>query len=409
MSRIFISGFLFTLTLATYKSVGQEVKEPSLKYRSLYEHPNRQTAKEKIKAGDYLLVSLYNQLIDQADMLLAQGPYSIVWNEALALSNDPHDYYSLAPYWWPDETKKSGLPWIRKDGQVNPQTKLYDSDDQVKDRMFKSIEILTWAYYYSDEEKYAQKIIHTIDTFFLEEDTKMNPHLDFAQAIPGKNSGRWIGIIEFTRVADLVSTLQLLEDRNVMPEDIKQGIRHWMESYVEWLLNSDFGKAECAWPNNHGTWYDVQVVSILIYLSRISEAKAHINQITKSRIESQIAPDGSQPQELERTKTLSYSKMNLWAFTMLAIMADNLGINLLEYTSSKGSGIIQAYEYLLPYASETKDWTHQQISPLDKVLSSLQSQFRKMCSLYTIPSLCQLDWSSFEAKEDLNMLIYPQP
>ena len=32
---------------------------------------------------------------------------------------DPHDYYSEAPYWWPDPANPAA-PYLRKDGQTNP-------------------------------------------------------------------------------------------------------------------------------------------------------------------------------------------------------------------------------------------------------------------------------------------------
>src|SRR5690349_10017590 len=55
----------------------------------------------------------------EAERRFKEGPWSVTNTRPEGLDIDPHDYYSEAPYWWPDPENPSG-PYIRKDGQFNP-------------------------------------------------------------------------------------------------------------------------------------------------------------------------------------------------------------------------------------------------------------------------------------------------
>jgi hypothetical protein len=55
------------------------------------------------------------------------------------------------------------------------------------------------GYYFFDNENYAIHAVSLIDTFFLNEHTRMNPNLDFAQFVRGSQNvtkmGRGEGVI----------------------------------------------------------------------------------------------------------------------------------------------------------------------------------------------------------------------
>src|SRR3954468_23439286 len=55
----------------------------------------------------------------EADKRMKEGPWTVTAERPQGLELDPHDYYSEAPYWWPNP-ESAGAPYIRKDGQVNP-------------------------------------------------------------------------------------------------------------------------------------------------------------------------------------------------------------------------------------------------------------------------------------------------
>ena len=55
----------------------------------------------------------------EADKRMREGPWTVTSDRPKGLDLDPHDYYSEAPYWWPNPENPDG-PYIRRDGQVNP-------------------------------------------------------------------------------------------------------------------------------------------------------------------------------------------------------------------------------------------------------------------------------------------------
>jgi hypothetical protein len=137
--------------------------------------------KASIKAGDVNILVAYKQLIKDADQALRSGPVSVMEKKNLPPSGNKHDYMSLAPYHWPDPTKADGLPYIRKDGQTNPEVKEY-KDKEYMPRLCADVHTLALAYYFSDDKVYAEHAAKLIRVWFLDTATRMNPNLNFAVA-----------------------------------------------------------------------------------------------------------------------------------------------------------------------------------------------------------------------------------
>ncbi len=179
-------------------------------------------------------------------------------------SGNKHDYLSMGPYWWPDPAKSDGLPYIRKDGEVNPETRGENVDTDKKSKMLNNVETLTWAFYFSGENKYAEKAVELLETWFVNPQTKMNPNLNYAQGIPGRLEGRGIGIIDFSGIDKLISPVQILEKYGKFTTETVEKLHEWLEQYLNWLITSDYGKDENDERNNHGTWFDVQTAGICL-------------------------------------------------------------------------------------------------------------------------------------------------
>src|SRR4051812_2303040 len=81
--------------------------------------------RQRIAAGDTELAAALKQLRHQADADLKDGPYTVVGRAKLP-GVDPHDYVSLAPYFWPNPDTTDGLPYVRRDGKTNPAKDKYD-------------------------------------------------------------------------------------------------------------------------------------------------------------------------------------------------------------------------------------------------------------------------------------------
>ena len=317
------------------------------------------------------------KLIADADKALAVTPPSVMQKTKVPPSGDKHDYMSIAPYFWPNPATKDGLPYVRKDGKVNPESRAEAANDTLRARLVgTTVETLALGYYFTRDEKYAEHAAKVLRTWFLDPATKMTPHFRFAQAIPGVNDGRGTGLIEARGLADAADAAILLAGSKHWSAADQQALLAWGEVYFEWLLGSKNGQDERAAKNNHGTWYDVQAVKWALVLGRKDKAKEICAEAITRRIGVQIQPDGKQPLELVRTASFSYSCFNLLALARLADLSEHAGVDLWQHKTTDGRSIRVALDFLVPYlGKEPKPWTLQQIheSKPDEVLPVLRA------------------------------------
>lgn len=320
-------------------------------------------AKQALAAGDPVLAGALKKLKQDAEKALLVAPASVTEKKKLPPSGDVHDYMSLAPYFWPDPAKPNGLPYLRKDGQVNPESRELAANDTLRARaLVATVETLALAYHFTGEERYAAHAAQHLRVWFLAPATRMNPNLKFAQAVLGVNDGRGTGIIEARGLADAADVAVLLLGSKAWTKDDQAALERWGEQYFEWLMRSKNGQDERAAKNNHGTWFDVQAVHWALVLQRTEEAKGILNQAGERRIAVQVEPDGRQPLELARTTSFSYSCFNLRALTELASLGRHAGVDLWAFRSKDGRSLRVALDYLVPYLGrQPKTWPGQQI------------------------------------------------
>jgi hypothetical protein len=320
--------------------------------------------KQRIQQGDKSFDAALARLERDARKALEQSPVSVTTKAVAPPSGDKHDYMSQAPYFWPDPTKPNGLPYIRRDGERNPELNQI-TDHETLDQMEAAVRTLSLAYYFKNNEEYAGKATLLLRAWFLDRATRMNPNLEYAQFIPGVNTGRGIGLIETRGLADVVDAIGLLAGSKSWTAADQGGLEDWYRQFLQWMLESKNGREENASKNNHGTYYDVQATSFALFLSKNDLAKQIVETAKQKRIALQIEPDGRQPLELARTKAWSYSGMNLEGLMSLARLAENVGVDLWNYQTKDGRGIRRALEYLYPFGIGDQKWTYQQIGGFD--------------------------------------------
>lgn len=318
--------------------------------------------KVQLAVGDDRWMSALKVVRQDADSALKAGPFSVVDTGPLPPSGDIHDYMSVGPYWWPDPKKEDGLPYIRRDGRVNPE--YYEHDTVPRGKMGDAVETLALAYYFTDHEAYAQRAARLVRVWFLEPETRMNPNLQYGQAIPGRCTGRGIGIIETLHFIEVVDAVGMLRGSHSWTDKDQEALEAWFGEYLDWLLEGRYGRDEAATKNNHGTWYDAQVASFALFVGREEVARRILNEAAEKRIARQIEPDGRQPHELARTKSYSYSVMNLRGMFTLAALGERVGVDLWNFQTNDGRSIRKAIDWLVPFASGETEWKHEQISGL---------------------------------------------
>jgi hypothetical protein len=317
--------------------------------------------KKELTRHDTAAIALVKRLCEQADKLLSMRPISVMDKSATPASGSKHDYMSQAPYFWYDSTKPKGLPYLRRDGQRNPE--IYSITDRSGlDDVDNASRILGLAWWLTGEEKYAQKASILLKRWFLDDSTRMNPNLDYGQAIPGVTNGRGIGIIETISLMGIADASGLLEGSAGWTTADAEALRHWYAKYLDWMLISWNGREEHLQRNNHGIWYLAQAIDFALFAGNLGEAKA-LAEEGKGKMDDQIQADGKMPEELARTNGLGYSTYNLQALFALATAARLAGVDLWNYKNKAGADIRAAFDWLRPYALGKLKWEYQQISP----------------------------------------------
>jgi hypothetical protein len=316
-------------------------------------------SKSTLAAGDAALRPALDRLLAEADKRLEQKPSSVMDKIQIPPSGDKHDYISQAPYFWPD-TNSPGGKYINRDGQRNAEAG-NSSDARNFAAVCYDAQTLALAYYFSGDEKYAAKAAEFIRVWFLNPATRMNPNLKYGQGIPGGVEGRPAGLISARGLADLVDAIGLLAGSKNWTTNDQQGMTAWAGDYFLWLTTSKIGLGEDAASNNHGTFYDVQAVSLALLIDNTNFAREKLLAARENRLARQIEPDGKMPRELARTLSFHYSLFNLSAAMQLAALGRSVGVDLWHYQTTDGRSILKAAEFMAQFADPGRTWPYQQI------------------------------------------------
>lgn len=319
--------------------------------------------KAKIAKGDRSLMPAYLQLLKDGDEALSFEPVSVMEKTEFPPSGNKHDYMSIAPYWWPNPAKPNGLPYIRRDGEVNPEVKNFPDKENMP-KLVENVYTLSLAYYFSGNEKYASHASKLLQVWFLDTATRMNPNLNFGQAVKGVNPGRAEGLIDTRHFIYLLDGVQLLRASKHWTKENHQQMEKWVSDFLQWMEQSKIGNAECNSKNNHGVWFDAQSLSYALFIGDQERAKKIIERAT-DRLDKQMGNDGFFPLEMERTTSLHYSVFILNAFCIIAQLSDNTPINFWEVKTASGKSLRQSFEAIFPYIKNEKEWTGQQIRPYE--------------------------------------------
>ena len=321
----------------------------------LLDKDNLDQIKAKIDRQDPFVMPAYQTLISKAEKTLSMDRLSVVDKSLTPPSQDKHDYMSLGPYFWPNPKTKDGYPYIRRDGKVNPNA-LIDSDSPRLVRLTNALETLALAYYYTNNTKYAQRAVEMIQIWFINDTTKMNPHLKYAQGIPGTVPGRALGILDGRHFVRILDSITLIENSNLLSSKDLEIIKQWVKDYQNWLLNGEYAYDESHRPNNHGTFYDYQVVGYALYLEQPKKAKELLTNAQYIRLGSHIGSKGQNFHELERTRPLHYSLFDLEAMIGLALYSDHYDdVNFWTFTINQTS-LKKAIDYVVKYKNNRDMW-----------------------------------------------------
>jgi hypothetical protein len=298
------------------------------------------------------------ELRNKAELQMKRGPWSVTFSKSPAISGDIHDYFSEGPYWWPNPEDPTG-PYIRKDGEHNPNIFKNHHDDMIE--LSRSVLYLSMAGYYLNEKIYIERAIYLLRIWFVDDKTRMNPHLEYGQAIRGICDGRYIGIIDTHYLIALVHSICFLEEYDEHADTIAS-VKKWFKEYLFWLTTSEKGMGERNHGNNHSNWWNTQVAAYAALVGDEKTLEKCYDFYKKVIVPSQIDEEGKFSDEVTRTNSFSYSFFNLDACALLCEIAFHRGTDLWHYSTADGRGIESAVKYLIPYFDNPFLWPYQQIN-----------------------------------------------
>ncbi|MBB6428394.1 alginate lyase family protein [Algisphaera agarilytica] len=336
----------------------------------------------RVQAGDPALEPAVAALIEIAEETMELPMVSIADKPSTPPSGNKNDYVSLSPYWWPNPDTEDGLPYVRRDGEINPERDLYDVN-----KLGDFGKVVSWcgfAYYFTGDERFAEEAVKRIEHFLIDPETRMTPRMQYGQFVPGVNNGRKYGVIETLRLRWVPDAISLLEGSEAMTPEVMSGARQWFADYAIWLNTSEFGTGERDGPNNHGTWAEAQIAYYSAFAGDWDTVKEMADRVPE-RIAHQFEPNGEQPIEIERTKGLDYTEFNLRAMTELAVLAERVGVDLWSFQTDDGRSIRQGFDFAMPYFASEADWPYKQITPHQKKHDWYVQSLRRASIAYDDP------------------------
>lgn len=295
-------------------------------------------------------------LIAEADKALTRGPYSVTDKSKLVPGATPHDYTSIGPYWWPDPSKSDGLPYIRRDGEVNPER---DGPAFDKDRLRNlgnDLEALALGYYLTGEEHYAARAAVLVRSWFLDPETRMNPNLDFAQGIPGRVDGRGEGIIEASDLSTVVESIGVITPSNALSEAEVADLKVWFTQFATWLATSENGTLEMQKTNNHGVFFDFYLAHFALFAGLDSVTANIAGKFPQFRLARQMDKQGRFIAELRRTRSWHYSNYVVAGAGRLATIAECVDVDLWNQQLEDGRSMQTANSFLERYSQALETW-----------------------------------------------------
>jgi Alginate lyase len=290
---------------------------------------------------------------------LKSGPWTVTSHRPDNVTAGPNDYYSEGPYWWPDPRNPKG-PYIRKDGERNPGR--FQANRRDLGDMCSAVLALGMGAYLLGERTCGEHAARVLSTWFLDPKTRMNPNLEYGQAVRGINTGRGTGLIDTVSMIHAAQGIWLLEQAGMLDRALDDGVRKWYADFLQWMTTSKKGLDEKKSGNNHATWWTAQVASYAALTGDQPARQMALDHYRAYLVPEEIRADGSCPREEARTNSLGYSNMNLDAFAVLCRVAATNGVGLWEFTTPKDLAVRRAFDYLLPYLLHPENWKKQQIS-----------------------------------------------
>jgi len=294
------------------------------------------------------------RILKLANEAMEQKPPAITDEVATNSAGGPHDFFSQADYSWPNPKTKNHLPYVNRDGASYPGAFTYHR--MAMRHMKDSVAALAPAYAITGDDRYVVKAEKFLRVFFLDEKTKMNPNLDYAQAVLGESKGRSWGIIDTLHLAELPVAVSFLEHSRKFDPAVDAGLKKWFADYSHWMTTATNGVKEMNAANNHSIAYFVQLASFAKFTGDEKLLDMCRKRFEEVLLPKQMAADGSFPLELKRTKPYGYSIFQADNVAILCVLLSTPENDLWKFKLPDGDTALKSTEFIYPYLADKQKW-----------------------------------------------------
>jgi hypothetical protein len=281
-------------------------------------------------------------------------PLAITDSIATNSAGGPHDFFSQADYSWPNPATTNGLPYVNRDGLSNPD--VFSAHRTAMRNMKDAVAALSAAYALTGDDKYVRKATELLKVFFLDDKTRMNPNLNYAQAVLGESSGRSWGIIDTLHLAELTVAVPFLEKSPTFDSAVDRGLKKWFTDYIHWMTTSTNGVKEMNAANNHSIAYFVQLASFAKFIGDQKTLDFSRQRFKEVLLPNQMSTNGSFPLELKRTKPYGYSIFQADNVATLCLLLSTPEDDLWKFQLPDGRTAKDSVDFIYPYLADKNKW-----------------------------------------------------
>jgi len=294
-----------------------------------------------------------DRVVAAAERFLGEPPVTITASRSPRSSGGPHEFFSEGDYWWPDPENPEG-PYVHRDGHSNPDN--FVDHRRYLMRLSVQVPALAAAWRLTGDPRYARHAGLHLRAWFVDEATRMAPHLRYAQAIHGRVTGRGIGIIDTIHLVEVARAIEVLEGSPALSAGEQEAVRRWFAEYLHWMTTHPHGVDEREWKNNHGSCWLMQAAAFAHLTGNDAVLDYCRGRFKTVLLPRQMAPDGSFPLEMRRTKPYGYALFNLEALATVCRILSVPGDDLWRFELPDGRGMRKALAFMVPYIEDKASW-----------------------------------------------------
>ena len=181
------------------------------------------------------------RVLRNAQKYLGEKPATVTAAQSQRSAGGLHDFFSEGDYWWPDPSKPAG-PYLQRDGMTNPDN--FVQHRQYLMKLSVQVPALAAAWKLTKDRKYATHAATHLRAWFVDEATRMNPNLEYAQAIHGRTTGRGTGVIDTIHLVEVARAIPFIAASGALTPAQFGAAKQWFADYANWMATSKNGIEE---------------------------------------------------------------------------------------------------------------------------------------------------------------------